>query len=107
VIEPTRYVGNSDFHDGHILAVVKQADSFTVTVKGGSGKHYTVTFEGVASMQSDSSEGMMLYGLRESETATASLHRYAFVNWYVDEPNTEESKSRLEEILAEGFTESR
>jgi len=62
VIEPTRYVGNSDFHDGYILAVVKQADSVTVTIKGGSGKHYTVTFEGVASVQSDSPEGMMLYG---------------------------------------------
>ena len=49
---------------------------------------------------------MMLYGLSESGTETASLHRYAFVNWNVDDPNTEESKSRLE-ILAEGFTESK
>ncbi len=57
-------------------------------------------------MQSDSPEGMMLYGLSESGTETASLHRYAFVNWNVDDPNTEESKSRLE-ILAEGFTESK
>ena len=101
-----RYVGNSDFHDGYILAVVKQADSVTVTIKGSSGKHYTVTFKGVASVQSDSPEGMMLYGLSESGTETASLHRYAFVNWNIDAPNTEESKSRFE-ILAEGFTESK
>ena len=78
-------------------------DTVRVIIRGDSGKHYTATFEGVASVESDSPKGMMLYGLSESETESASLQRYVFVNWYVDEPNIEHSKSRLE-IVAQSFT---
>jgi hypothetical protein len=36
---------------------------------------------------------MMLYALSEVDAEIESLHRYEFVNWYVDEPEEEDSKS--------------
>ena len=46
---------------------------------------------------------MMLYALSEADAEVESLRRYDFINWYVDEPEEEESKSYLR-IVANKFT---
>ena len=98
-----RYVGNPDFHDGHIRAVSRDIETVTVTVEGTSGKHYTVIFDGVTSLESHLPKDMMLHALSETELDTESLRRYDFINWYVDEPKEEDSKAYLR-ITAKRFT---
>jgi hypothetical protein len=61
-----RYVGNPDFHDGYIRSVSQNEDKLLVTIEGSSGKHYTVGFEGVSSVESHSPQDMMLYALSEA-----------------------------------------
>jgi hypothetical protein len=93
--KPVRYVGNQDFHDGYIRAVSQSEDKALVTIDGSSGKRYTVVFDGVSSVESHSPLGMMLYALSEVDAEVESLRRYDFINWYLDEPEKEESKSYL------------
>ena len=100
--KPFRYVGNPDFHDGYIRKVAQAGDLVLVTVEGGSGKRYEVTFKGVTSIESCTSEDMMLYALAERDTEHAGLQLYEFVNWYCDEPDEEASKSFLR-IIANSF----
>ena len=52
--KPVRYVGNPDLHDGYIRAVSQTEDKVLVSVEGASGKHYTVGFDGVISVESHS-----------------------------------------------------
>ena len=98
-----RFVENPDFHDGYIRAVSQSEDKVLVTIDGSSGKHYTVVFDGVRSVESHSPQDMMLYALSEADAEVESLRRYDFINWYVDEPEEEESKSYLR-IVANKFT---
>jgi hypothetical protein len=101
--KPVRYVGNPDFHDGYIRAVSQSEDKVLVTIEGSSGKHYAVGFDGVSAVESHSPQDMMLYALSEVDAEVESLRRYDFINWYIDEPEEEESKSYLR-ILANRFT---
>ena len=102
-LKPLRHIGNSDFHDGHIVAVSQTGDKMQVTIKGSSGKHYVVGFDGVTSVESESPEGMMLYAIREVDAEAESLRRFEFINWYVDEPEHPQSNSHLR-IVANNFT---
>jgi len=102
-IQPIRYVGHSDFHDGSVVTVSRTGNKMHVTIKGSSGKHYVIGFSGVSSVESESPEGMMLYALAEAGTETASLLRYEFVNWHADEADEPRSKSHLR-IVANSFT---
>ncbi len=45
---------------------------------------------------------MMLYALSEADGDAESLRRYDFINWYLDEPEEEGSKSYLR-IVANRF----
>jgi hypothetical protein len=101
--DPVRHVGHADFHDGHILSLVKAGDKIRVTVAGSSGKQYVVCFEGVSSMESESPEGMMLYALNEVGGESQLLRRYEFVNWYGDEPSNKRAKAHLR-IVAKSLT---
>ncbi len=98
-----RYIGNPDFHDGYIRAVSQSEGKVLVTIDGSSGKRYTVGFDGVSSVESHSPQDMMLYALSEADAEVESLRRYDFINWYLDEPEKEESKSCLR-IVANKFT---
>jgi hypothetical protein len=101
--KPVRYVGNPDFHDGYIRSVSQNEDKLLVTIEGSSGKHYTVGFEGVSSVESHSPQDMMLYALSEADAEGQSLRHYDFINWYFDEPEKEESNAYLR-IVANRFT---
>jgi hypothetical protein len=101
--KPFRYVGDPDFHDGYIRAVSHMGNSVLVSIEGASGQQYDVNFNGVTSMESSTSEGMMLYALAERDTEDATLRQYEFVNWYFDEPDEEASKSFLR-ITASSFS---
>ena len=98
-----RFLGNGDFHDGFVRAVTRTGDRVVVTIEGSGGNRYTITFDGVSSVESHSPEDMMLYALAERDTAQESLRLYDFVNWYSDEPQTEKSKSHLR-IVANRLT---
>ena len=98
-----RHVGDPDFHDGYIRAVSQSEDKVLVAIDGSSGKHYTIVFDGVSSVESHSPQDMMLYALSEADADAGSLRRYDFINWYVDEPEKEESKSYLR-IVANKLT---
>jgi len=98
----TSYVGKPDFHDGHVVAVSHAGDAVEVIVEGFSGKRYIVHFEGVSLIESESPEGMMLYALSEEPLQTETQRRYIFINWYVDEPATPESKAYLR-VVAKRF----
>jgi hypothetical protein len=83
--------------------VSESEDRVLVTINGSSGKHYTVGFAGVSSVESHSPQDMMLYALSEADTEVESLRRYDFINWYLNEPDKDESKSYLR-IVANKFT---
>jgi hypothetical protein len=90
-----RFVGEPDFHDGHIRAVTRTGDSVLVIVEGSSTKRYAAKFDEVTSVESYSPENMMLYGLSEEGACPHTLHQFEFVNWYHDEPEESASKSFL------------
>jgi hypothetical protein len=64
-----QFVGPADFHDGHVILVEQLENGAQVTVEGVSGKRYLVNFEGVIGVESESPEGMMLYGVRQTMDA--------------------------------------
>ena len=99
------YTGSPDFHDGCISAVTPDVPNrrVEVSVKGYSGKHYIVRFDGVHSIDSQSPEGMMLYALHEADSAENSLRVFTFANWFKDEKDDERLRSRLT-IIAKSFT---
>ncbi|MGA2219295.1 MAG: hypothetical protein ABSG51_14465 [Terracidiphilus sp.] len=101
-MNPPRYVGNPDFHDGYIRTVSRSEDRLVVVVEGFSGKRYKVSFDGVSEVDSLSPQDMMLYALAEADLGTSALHHYNFINWYCDEPDEEESKAYLK-IVARSF----
>jgi hypothetical protein len=103
ITNPLRPGGHADFHDGHVLSLFQSGDEVRITVKGSSGKHHVVCFEGVSSVESESPEGMMLYALNEVGGESELLRRYEFVNWYGDEPSDERAKAYLR-IVAKTFT---
>jgi len=74
------YVGDSDFHDGSILAVEHQYDVLRVRLRGASGKVYVVTFNGVLAVRKNRPEGMLLYSLSE-QRGNPPLRRFVFANW--------------------------
>lgn len=102
VIAPIRYVGNPDFHDGHVQTVAAAGNDLVVTIVGCTGSKYTVLFRSVAALEMHSPEGMTLYALGELDSETPGLFRYIFINSYADEPADNRSKARLE-LLAHSF----
>jgi hypothetical protein len=74
------YVGDADFHDGCVVSVHPVEDTVYVKVKGASGRHWSVEFRGVKSLNSNRPEGMLLYALSELK-APAPLRRFVFANW--------------------------
>src|SRR6266403_3258940 len=85
--KPIRCVGHPDFHDRQILSLAQVQSEIQVNVVGSTGKHYLVRFEGVRSVESDSPEEMMLYGLSEADGESESLRRCDFVNRFVASVN--------------------
>jgi hypothetical protein len=73
------YVGESDFHDGHVLSVDHTGAEAIVRVQGGSGQEFLCTFEGVTTIRANRPVGMMLYALSELR-AVAPLRRFVFAN---------------------------
>jgi hypothetical protein len=102
VDDSPRYLGTTDIHDGYVREVLRTEGHVYVKIQGDRGRFYMVRFNGVQSIESETPDGMMLYGLAEWDTGDPLLRRYEFVNWYCDEPDTEEFKSRLV-IMAAGF----
>jgi hypothetical protein len=100
VDDPARFVGTPDIHDGYIREVFRTEGGLYVKVQGDCGRFYMVRFHGLHSIESETPVDMMLYGLAEWDTRDPLLRRYEFVNWYFDEPDTEESKSRLKIVAA-------
>lgn len=100
-----RHIGPPDLHDGRVETVTQTGSTVIVLVVGGSGTPYRLEFKGVVSAEMNSPEEMLLYALGESDTESPSLRRYSFVNWYADQPDSDQSRSRLE-LLAESFTET-
>jgi hypothetical protein len=101
--KPVRYVGNPDFHDGHIRAISQTEEQVLVTVEGYSGKRYTICFDGVSSMESYSPQDMEVYGLAEADGEVELVHRYEFVNSCFGEAEEEKSTSYLR-IFASKFS---
>ena len=99
---PPRYVGTPDIHDGYVREVFQTEDCLYVKVEGGSGRFYMIRFYGLQSAESETPVDMMLYGLAEWDTNDPLLRRFELVNWYGDEPDTEQFKSKLI-IVATGF----
>lgn len=73
VIAPIRYVGNPDFHDGHVQTVAAAGNNLVVTIVGCTGSKYTVLFRSVAALEMHSPEGMTLYALGELDSETPGL----------------------------------
>jgi len=96
----THYIGPAEFHDGHIVSVTHSGTRTQVKVRGASGKLYLVNFEGVTEIESESPEGMMLYGVRCQEDKKRSVD-VDFINWYSDEPEEPRAKSLLRIRAAE------
>jgi hypothetical protein len=74
------YVGDSDFHDGVIVAVEHQNGMARVRVRGFSGKAFVVEFSGVRVVRANQPDGMALYALTEMR-GEAPLRRFVFANW--------------------------
>lgn len=102
-VDPIRHIGHADFHDGHILSLIRVGNRLTITVEGSSGNRYAACFEGVTSFESESPEGMTLYALNEAGAESDLLRRFEFVNWYADEPEDDRARAHLR-ILAKSFT---
>lgn len=79
------YVGDPDFHDGHVLRVSAEATTAEIVVEGYSGKKYSVFFEGVDEVQMNAPEGMELYSLSEM-LASPPLREFVFTNNEEDHP---------------------
>lgn len=91
------YVGPANIHDSTVVSVVRQGDSARVALRTLDGQSLSVTFHGVASLESQQSEGMFVYALSELTSPKPSLRRFVFAN------SDEDSTASLE-ILAEDFT---
>jgi hypothetical protein len=89
------YLGDPDFHDGHVVTVSHEGDTTCVRLRGASGREFVVEFCGVRAMRSKQPEGMMIYALSEMR-APSPLRLFVFANW------DEEDESFLE-IEAENF----
>src|SRR5690242_2409651 len=76
-----RHVGHADFHDGHILSMIRAGDTLTIKLEGSSGQRYAACFKGVTSFESESPEGMTVYALHEVGAESDLLRRFEFVNW--------------------------
>ena len=74
------YVGDPDFHDGSILSVEQQEGMARVRVRGASGKHFRVDFNGVGAVRANRPVGMVLYALSEMG-ALPPMRRFVFANW--------------------------
>jgi hypothetical protein len=78
------YVGDPDFHDGHIERVQAQNGLLQVIVVGSSGKRYMIEFRGVTRVESKRAEGMMLYALVYGHDENGD-NMYIVVNWPEDD----------------------
>ena len=74
------YIGDADFHDGHVIGVEQHSSTVNVRVRGASGQVYLVEFTGVLTMRAARPEGMMLYALSEF-SGKLPMRRFVFVNW--------------------------
>ena len=59
------YVGPTGLHDGQVLRVQSEQDTYTVWVESESGRHFAIKFSQVLRTAVDSPQGMMLYALCE------------------------------------------
>lgn len=59
------YVGPASLHDGQILRVQGEAETYTVWIESESGRHFAIKFSQVLRTVVDSPVGMMLYALSE------------------------------------------
>ena len=88
-----RHVGPPDFHDGIIERVERSVDRVQVTVRGESGRRYSVTFAGASEVCAVRPEGMLLYAL-SALPSDDGVRRFRFTNW------DDEDEAKLE-IVAE------
>lgn len=90
------YVGDPDFHDGHVITVKREKDTARVRLRGASRREFAVEFRGVQALRSKQPDNMMIYALSEMR-APPPLRLFVFANW------DEEDNSFLE-IEAESFS---
>lgn len=89
------YVGVPDIHDGTILRVFVDGSTAEVVLEGYSRGEHAILFEGVAEVEMNEPEGMLLYSLSEMR-ASSPLRKFVFTN------NEEDSQKSLS-VLATGF----
>ena len=90
------YVGDADFHDGHVVKWSRGESDAIVIVRGASGRTFEVRFHGVDEIVAKNAEMMMIYALTQTPQPDGKC-RFAFPPW------DESSSSRLE-IAASAFT---
>ena len=59
------YIGPAGLHDGQILRVQSEQETYTVWIESESGRHFAIKFSRVLRTVVDSPVGMMLYALCE------------------------------------------
>jgi hypothetical protein len=95
------YVGDPDFHDGHVLRVVREVDKACVVVRGASAREYAVEFRRVKTIKSNRPDGMMLYALVEMR-GEPPIRRFVFANW--DDEDDASLELEAEEFLVTPLT---
>jgi len=94
------YVGDPDFHDGHVFRVSVESGKVEVIVEGYSGRQYVVSFDGVEAVSMNSPVGMELYSLSEMQ-ATPPLRKFVS-NSDDDDPSTLSVTARDFSLLISG-----
>jgi hypothetical protein len=93
------YVGDPDFHDGHVVAVNRDGNMARVRVRGASGREFIVDFHGVQTVHSKQPEGMMIYALSEMR-AVSPLRLFVFANWDEDSESFLEIEAERLSVIA-------
>jgi hypothetical protein len=74
------YVGGPQLHDATVMRVDILGKVLEVLVKSETGDMLKISFFGVESMNSNRSEGMIIYALAEIK-AEGPVRHFVFVNW--------------------------
>jgi hypothetical protein len=73
------YLGVPDIHDGVVKRVSVSDVSVEVVIEGFSGRELVVLFDGLAEIEMDEPEGMLLYALSEMRAASP-FRKFVFAN---------------------------
>jgi hypothetical protein len=74
------YIGEPDFHDAVVVKLNTSGRDVEVVIRSEASRFFKIRFLNVQDIQSNRSNGMMLYALAELK-ATPVGRRFSFVNW--------------------------